>query len=234
METLSSPTGSRPIVLFVFTLAGLLSASFVLAARPADVLINEIAWMGTESSYADEWLELYNNTESSINLDGWILREIDLTGTITSRGFYLLERTDDNTLPNIPANQVYAGALNNNGEILELYDSLGNLIDSANCQSGWLAGDNSTKQTMERKDDQDWQTSQHPGGTPKAENSQGEISAESTLIEAKPDLTEKEDKQDVAATNEQISTQSSFPLFISLIIAVFSGIIILVFKRKLN
>jgi len=140
--------------------------------------------MGTTVSANDEWIELYNNTKNSLNLGGWRLvaqdgtPKISLSGTISANDFYLLERTDDTTVPNIPADQIYTGALGNTGETLGLYDNFGNLIDSVNCSSGWFAGDNSTKQTMERVDPQtpgtvagNWQTSQNPGGTPKAKNS---------------------------------------------------------------
>lgn len=157
---------------------------FTFAANPLDIVINEIAWMGTEISYNDEWIELYNNTPSPINLDGWILKavdgtpEINLTGVISANGFYLLERTDDNTLPEIKADLIYKGVLGNSGEILELFDNFGNLIDKVDSSSGWFTGDNKTKQTMERKsrfgpgsDPGNWQMSQNPGGTPKAKNS---------------------------------------------------------------
>ena len=68
--------------------------------------------------------------------------------------------------------------MGNNGEILDLYDVSGTLIDSVACGSGWFSGDNSAKQTMERKNPQfpgkendNWQNSQNPGGTPKEQNS---------------------------------------------------------------
>ena len=170
--------GSRVAVFLFFFL-------FPFFIQAADsVVINEIAWTGTTNSANDEWIELYNNTGNSINLDGWQLvaqdgtPKIKLSGVIPANGFYLLERTDDNTVPAISADKIYTGALGNNGENLELYDASGNLIDSANCASGWFAGDNKTKQTMERKnfqlvgsDPNNWQTSQNPGGTPKGKNS---------------------------------------------------------------
>jgi len=221
MEILSSLP-----VLFVFTLVGVLPTN--------NVVINEIAWMGTEISANDEWIELYNNTELPINLAGWVLRGINLTGIIPAQGFYLLERTDDKTVPDIPADQIYTGALNNNGENLELYDSSGNLIDSANCQAGWLAGDNSTKQTMERKDANAWQTSQNPGGTPKAKNSEIVIPTKPGLTETKPNLVEEEVKKEVAAVSEQIPQKSSFPLLVPVLVAIFSGIVIFFLKKKVQ
>jgi len=184
MKNLSSPLF---VILFL-----ILIPSVTVATKPLDVVINENAWMGTKISYNDEWVELYNNTGNTINLGGWLLKAIDgtpkinLTGVIPGKSFYLLERTDDNTVPEISADQIFTGALGNSGENLELYDNSGNLIDSLTCASGWFAGDNTTKQTMERKNSQlsgsdssNWQTSQNPGGTPEAKNSeQGTINNE--------------------------------------------------------
>lgn len=144
----------------------------VQAIGSSDVIINEIAWMGTEKSSNDEWIELYNGSDSSISLDGWMLKsltgtlKINLKGLIPSKGFYLLERSDDDTLPGIQADLIYTGALKNTGEIIELYNNLVNPIDSVNCSSSWLAGNNETKQTMERIGPEEWQTSKDPGGTP--------------------------------------------------------------------
>jgi len=190
---------SRVIVLVLFLIFLAFPSQ---AANPLDVVINEVAWMGTKISYNDEWAELYNNSDSLINLEGWILKtadgtlKINLTGTIAAKSFYLLERTDDNTVPDIPADQIYTGALGNTGEKLELYDGSGNLIDLVDCSSGWFAGDNKTKQTMERKNSQlpgsdpdNWQTSQNPGGTPKAKNSLG-VQIEKQLQES-PQIKDK-------------------------------------------
>src|SRR4030042_901353 len=115
----------------------------VFSPDPLNIVINEISWMGTVESSNDEWMELYNNTGSAINLNDWVLKsaddvpKINLQGEIKPGGFYLLERTDDNTLSDITADQIYTGALENAGEKLELYDNAGNLIDSVDCRSGW-------------------------------------------------------------------------------------------------
>jgi len=144
------------------------------------VLINEITWMGTEISANDEWIELYNNGAEAVNLAGWFLEAADgtptinLAGTISANGYFLLERTDDSTIPDITADQIYAGALGNTGEHLKLKDNTNNVVDDLDFTGGWPAGDNTTKQTMERITT-GWQTSLNPGGTPKTVNSTGAI-----------------------------------------------------------
>lgn len=156
--------------------------------------------MGTETSYNNEWIELYNNTNENINLDGWILKgkdgspQINLAGIIPANGFFLLERTNDNTLPDISADQIYKGALDNKGENLGLYDNFGSLIDLIDCSSGWFAGDKKTKQTMERKSGdspgtvpENWQTSQNPGGTPKTKNSLVEEPTQAKPVPTQPE-----------------------------------------------
>ena len=151
---------------------------FCLATN--NVVINEIAWMGTNISANDEWIELYNNVNSDIDLNNWKLiaqdktPKIDLKGKIPAKGFFLLERTDNTTVPNISANIIYTGALNNNGEYLQLINNKGEVIDEINCLDAWLAGDNKTKQTMEKIGD-NWQTSKNSGGTPNVLNSPGAL-----------------------------------------------------------
>jgi hypothetical protein len=42
--------------------------SVVRAASVRDVVISEVAWMGTQASANDEWIELYNTTSAPIDL----------------------------------------------------------------------------------------------------------------------------------------------------------------------
>jgi hypothetical protein len=114
---------------------------------PLSVVINEVAWAGTVASPADEWIELRNNTGSPIALTGWTLVATDgtpniaLIGTIPAGGYFLLERTDNNTISDIPADQIYTGALGNAGESLILRDESSNVIDTANADGGgWPGG----------------------------------------------------------------------------------------------
>jgi hypothetical protein len=121
-------------------------------------VINEVAWAGTAASTSDEWIELYNPGTSTVNLAGWILRAADgtptinLAGTIPAGGYFLLERTDDTTVSDIAADQIYSGELANTGEILHLLDPSNRLVDTANSNGGtWPAGSSSTFGSMERR-----------------------------------------------------------------------------------
>ena len=174
-EATPSPTGESPAAAFpthsdtpaaTSTLTATPTVEAVLgdsgteapSFNPGAVLINEVAWAGTLASTSDEWIELWNPGPEPIGLEGWSLTDGDggdireaLRGEIGPYGFYLLERTDDTTVSDIPADGDYTGSLNNNGETLELIDPSGTLIDTANASGGpWPAGNTSARASMER------------------------------------------------------------------------------------
>jgi hypothetical protein len=117
------------------------SVNYIQEGAPKTVVITEVGWMGTQASSSDEWIELFNTTNETIHLDGWVLRSfryngedfyinlnIQLQGDIEPRnstdpnnesGFFLLE-TRENAVSNIAADQLYSGSLYNTGEILFL------------------------------------------------------------------------------------------------------------------
>lgn len=161
---------TRRLWVSTLILALLLSAWYLpmtaSAAKPAvnagSVIINEVAWAGHSGYTSDEWIELYNTTATPINLTGWTLSAADgspnltLSGTIPPYGYYLIERDDDNTLSDIPADLTasFGVGLSNSGEVLTLKDAQGNVIDTANGDGGaWPAGSASpTYSSMERRD----------------------------------------------------------------------------------
>jgi uncharacterized repeat protein (TIGR01451 family) len=166
--------GGLLLAVFVGGLGGPARAAGVtVTAGALDVVINEVAWMGTLDSDTDEWIELYNNTDSSIDIASWSISGADtgvclnfadadgaLTTTIPAHGYLIYANTEDDARDSGGANIVDIWdatiGLNNNspGQVI-LYDAsdcAGNVIDTANQGTGdWFAGDNVDKKTMERK-----------------------------------------------------------------------------------
>ncbi len=149
------------------------------SGQVGSIIINEVAWMGTTVSVNDEWIELKNTSTSQVDVSGYQLldkaEQIKVafeSGTkIPAGGFYLLERTNDETISGIAADKIYVGALSNTDEGLRLFNSECGLVDEVIASPNWPAGSNSSKGTMERKSDLAWQSSIAWGGTPKTENS---------------------------------------------------------------
>ena len=149
---------------------------------PEGVVINEIAWMGTDiggsatQNANAEWIELRNLGSSGVDLGGWTLIAEDDTPNISissecvntvipASGFFLLVRTNDSIL-GIPADCTYTGALANSpgGELLVLRDAAADIVDFVDGKDGWnigggeQKGDNGTKDTAQRDDDSTWFT----------------------------------------------------------------------------
>jgi len=140
------------------------------------LMISEIAWAGTAASSADEWIELVNQSDATIDLSGWVLAFGDVrislgeaiedtievrTFVLAPGAFLLLERTDDNTVSDIPADILYKGALSNDGILVELIDPEGTSVDSAVIgETGWPGGspggDEPAYCTMERTNAGAW------------------------------------------------------------------------------
>lgn len=181
---------------------------FIPFIAGAQVVINEIGWAGTKASASDEWIELFNDSDNEIDLEGWVLRSkdgaplINLSGKVAGYGFYLVERTSDATISDILAD--YAGSfgkygnLSNSGEYLELVNNSGEIIDSVNFSSGWPHGSAGPDYfSMERlsakksgSDKENWKTNDGENitgkdakgnnilGTPKSKNSTRELTEE--------------------------------------------------------
>ncbi|MDD4903799.1 MAG: lamin tail domain-containing protein [Candidatus Bipolaricaulis sp.] len=136
---------------------GLVLVTVGVSAGP--VVINEVGWGGTAASSTDEWIELYNASGESVDLAGWVLMmgetRIPLDGagegaievrrtSVPSHGYYLLERTDDETVSNVIADLLFKGSLSNAGADLRLVDPSGAVVDEVLCaETGWPAGSGS-------------------------------------------------------------------------------------------
>ncbi len=129
----------------------------LFAAGWHDVVINEVAWMGTDASGTDEWIELCNNTTSQIDLTDWEitgsgLDANGLSGSISATGYYLIEN-DEEVVRDVDGDNIDSSiSLSDQGATLILRDKFDNEIDQVDCSEGWFAGDKDIKISMERID----------------------------------------------------------------------------------
>lgn len=135
---------------------------------PFDVVFSEIMWLGSSVSSSDEFIELYNNTDTNIDLAGWQItklgdsgEELMLTipsGIIPTKGFFIISNndkdyqfTDGESILNIDPDYVDSDvSLSNSKFQLKLFDGQYNngglVIDTAGDgeNPANFAGSNST------------------------------------------------------------------------------------------
>jgi len=106
-----------------------------------EVVINEVAWAGTQASAFDEWIELYNPGGAAVDLTDWRVEAADgnpsilLSGSIPTGGYLLLERGIQ-SVTNVPGTVYSSGLLSDSGEALYLLDNTSSIIDTANSNGG--------------------------------------------------------------------------------------------------
>lgn len=148
----------------------------------SNLILNEIAWMGTSADSNNEWIELKNISSGPIDLEnyqvidkGEQIKVMLPKTTLPSGGFFLLERGED-AVPTITAGAVYTGALSNTNEGVRLFDKNCFLVDEVEAIPDWPAGDADAKRSMERNVNMSWHTYTGDAvaaifGTPTRENS---------------------------------------------------------------
>lgn len=156
----------------IFTAAGDFGGEALLPV-PANVIINEVMWMGSLSSATsgadDEWIELRNLSSTSVTLVGWSIvgagsgaSSLVLMGTIPGNGYFLISNfapndplsalKDDLVLDQSPAPSI---SFVNTGEQLTLKNADGTTIDQTPIPPpAWAAGEdeNTGRKSMERDD----------------------------------------------------------------------------------
>ncbi len=133
------------------------------------LVISEIAWAGTETSANNEWLEIYNRSSHTISLSNIFIKALDgtpeiaLERNIFPSSYFLVERTDDKSVPFIAADMKVAfsgvgegSGLQNGGEQLQLIHTMGDvfvtvdLTPATTSCAGWCFGNTSSFATMAR------------------------------------------------------------------------------------
>jgi len=216
------------IILFIilFLAAPLFATAQARLDSARQVIINEIAWMGTPVEGVDEkqwwryeWVELYNPTNESVSVNGWTLQasdfRISLWGIIDAQEYFLIGASSK--IPNIDINYGnLSGKFANSGQLVVLKDATGTIVDEVNGEQGWQAGDNAEKLTMEKRNSGEWATSLQVGGTPKTVNT-----------EAKQKSAEKKDLP-IAQHSQNVFNVLPFILALLVALAGVVGILLLV------
>jgi len=70
--------------------------------NPGDVVINELMWMGSTKGASDEWIELRNTTDSSIDISGWQITKWAPAGGGSGRSWSHLPPPAASTRPSTP------------------------------------------------------------------------------------------------------------------------------------
>ena len=160
--------------------------SWEVPATPA-LIINEIMYNSPGAD--EEWIEIYNMTGSSVDLENWKVLDSDGSHSpivipagysIADSGFFTIEVATNGDFPFTPD---YDGsgnfALNNNGDAVRLYNADGILVDIVNYSDSdpWPSGPDGNGPSLSLIDpDSDnslaasWAASDQDGGTPGAIN----------------------------------------------------------------
>ena len=135
----------------------LLAAIFLIPLISARVIISEIMYSPTDNlgGSTNEWIELYNLDNDSVNLNNWNFSELSngtanfhliSNATILAKGYIILARNDTKfrnyfnvDCPVIKTSFGYG--LNNDGDTISIKNSSNELIDSAS-YDGLLANKN--------------------------------------------------------------------------------------------
>ena len=187
---------------------------------PAGVVLSEILPSPEGPDAENEWIELYNQNNFGVNLSGWTIKDTagstktyTLNSEIPANGYLVLLR---------PETKI---TLNNTGDGLNLINPNKEIIDSVNFEKA------SPNQSYSKTSSGwTWNSNLTPG-------EKNIISVKKSPSAVK--TTEKELSEDEPRINESVdvdlSTQKSKPpvWLIALVVAVFSGIAILIVKNSL-
>jgi hypothetical protein len=199
------------LTIFLFSLF-----PFSLKADSPKILINEILPSPTGSDLIDEWIEIFNPNDFEINLSDWKIQDtigkiktyIFPKGTkILAKGFLVLKRSQSKI------------TLNNDGDGLKLIDPEGKTIDEISYQKA-------KKGKSFNRGENGWFWTENL--TPGTENVKPIVKEET-----QKSITEISEKE-LATVGKGISKENLSLFFIALLIAIFSGIIILILKRKID
>ncbi len=138
----------------------------------AQVVINEIMY-NPPGGNSNEYLELYNPSNNTIDVSGWQIEGVAMTlpsgSVVPAHGYALVVKNDSAWKQQYGGDSIvlgeYSGALDNTGETIRLLRADTTVSDSVTYSSSgqWP---NTAGSSLERVSEQCWATSQSGSGTP--------------------------------------------------------------------
>ena len=117
-------------------------AAWLATAAQAGVVISELMYNPASGDQAEEFLELHNTDDATVDLAGWYFDGIELVfpaGAEIAPESYLVIAADSDQFAAVygfAPDYVYANALGNSGEWLRLFDATDALIDDVEYADG--------------------------------------------------------------------------------------------------
>jgi len=136
-----------------------------VSANDFRIVINEINYNSGDEYDTDDWIEIYNNGDQTVDLTGWIIQDGNAENHFTFPAGHILYPEEYCVITNNISKfrSVYPSVTNSvgdfifglssGGDIVYLYDNEGDMIDKVNfgAQSPWPASPNGTGSTLELK-----------------------------------------------------------------------------------
>jgi len=190
---------------------------------PTGIIFNEILPSPEGADAEEEWIEIFNQNDFDVDLSGWTIKDTTgsaktytLNAKIPANGYLVLSRPQTNI------------TLNNSGDGLNLINPNKEIIDSIDFGKAFL------NQSYNRvESDWTWSTTLTPGAKNVIPQPSQSTPAKSSTEEIKKPENESREVSNVADVN--LSNQKSKPpiWLIALIVAISSGIAILIVKNSL-
>ena len=159
---MGSPKLKKLLLILLLIFCSQIAVSTFSSPSGDNIIITEVLYDAPDSDTTEEWFELFNPTDSAIDLTGWSIDDnfdtLSLSGSIPAKGYFVVAR-DTAAFNSLYGFDPDLGggwgsvALNNNGDFLTLYDNLSSEIDFVaweNAVSGWSVS-SSDGTTIRRK-----------------------------------------------------------------------------------
>ena len=135
------------LLLIIFMLSNFVVFTVNSSPSGDDIIVTEILYDAPNSDTTEEWFELFNPTDSAVDLSGWTIEDnyksFSLSGTILAKDYFVVARQSAafNALygfdPDLDGSPL---ALSNSGDKLTLYNNVSTAVDFVaweNYVSGW-------------------------------------------------------------------------------------------------